>query len=244
MHELRWRGSRPACPPRSCARRASSSRCSATRRATSMSCSIRISVMLRVELQQQVGERHALAAREPRTRARRAASASARSRAPSPPRAGAAHRARVAPTSAAELASRPTTPASSRARSRISRSRLRAAHAQMARRASRARRGRGCPRRTGRGTGATSGRCGPMPSRVRPAARDLADVLAEELDLPDVCGMSPEITLNSVVLPAPLGPRIARRSPCATSRSTSRTASSPPNRRPTPRSGGSAGARS
>src|SRR4051794_15163598 len=53
--------------------------------------------------------------------------------------------------------------------------------------------------------------------------------------VPDVCGMSPEMTLNSVVLPAPLGPRMARRSPCATSRSTSRTASSPPNRRPTPR---------
>src|SRR6185295_2791434 len=43
------------------------------------------------------------------------------------------------------------------------------------------------------------------------------------------------MTLNSVVLPAPLGPRIARRSPGATSRSTSRTAWRPPNRRPTPR---------
>ena len=47
--------------------------------------------------------------------------------------------------------------------------------------------------------------------------------------------MSPEMTLNSVVFPAPLGPRIARLSPGATSRSTSRTASRPPNRRPTPR---------
>src|SRR5512133_86306 len=53
--------------------------------------------------------------------------------------------------------------------------------------------------------------------------------------LPDVWGMSPEMTLNSVVFPAPLGPRMARLSPCATSRSTSRTASRPPNRRPTPR---------
>src|SRR5215207_10125491 len=53
--------------------------------------------------------------------------------------------------------------------------------------------------------------------------------------VPDVCGMSPEMTLNSVVFPAPLGPRIARRSPYATSRSTSRTASRPPNRRPIPR---------
>ena len=47
--------------------------------------------------------------------------------------------------------------------------------------------------------------------------------------------MSPEMTLNSVVFPAPLGPRMARLSPGATSRSTSRTASRPPNRRPTPR---------
>ena len=43
------------------------------------------------------------------------------------------------------------------------------------------------------------------------------------------------MTLKSVVFPAPFGPRIARRSPCATSRSTSSTARSPPNRRPTPR---------
>src|SRR6266540_2721923 len=48
-------------------------------------------------------------------------------------------------------------------------------------------------------------------------------------------GRSPAITLKSVVLPAPLGPRIARRSPGITSRVTSRTASRPPNRRPTPR---------
>ena len=52
---------------------------------------------------------------------------------------------------------------------------------------------------------------------------------------PTSAGMSPEMTLNSVVFPAPLGPRMARRSPGATSRSTSRTASRPPNRRPTPR---------
>src|SRR3954464_14649839 len=54
--------------------------------------------------------------------------------------------------------------------------------------------------------------------------------------------MSPEMTLNSVVLPAPLGPRMARLSPGATSRSTSRTASRPPNRRALPprRGGGPA----
>src|SRR6478736_1784670 len=53
--------------------------------------------------------------------------------------------------------------------------------------------------------------------------------------VPAVGSMSPEITLNSVVLPAPFGPRMARRSPCATSRSTSRTAWRPPKRRPIPR---------
>src|SRR6476469_1913481 len=53
--------------------------------------------------------------------------------------------------------------------------------------------------------------------------------------VPELGGKSPEITLKSVVLPAPFGPRIARLSPCATSRSTSRTAWRPPNRRPIPR---------
>src|SRR3954452_3546368 len=53
--------------------------------------------------------------------------------------------------------------------------------------------------------------------------------------LPDVGGMSPLMRLNSVVLPAPFGPRIARRSPGRISRSTSRTAWTPPKRRPTPR---------
>src|SRR6266545_397688 len=53
--------------------------------------------------------------------------------------------------------------------------------------------------------------------------------------VPDVARKSPAITLKSVVVPAPFGPRIARRSPGATSRSTSRTACRPPKRRPTPR---------
>src|SRR6266540_7281073 len=53
--------------------------------------------------------------------------------------------------------------------------------------------------------------------------------------VPDVAGKSPAITLKSVVFPAPFGPRIARRSPGTTSRSTSRTACKPPKRRPTPR---------
>src|ERR671911_2502740 len=53
--------------------------------------------------------------------------------------------------------------------------------------------------------------------------------------LPDDAARSPEITLKRVVLPAPFGPRMARRSPWATARSTSPTASRPPKRRPTPR---------
>src|SRR5512133_2389584 len=52
---------------------------------------------------------------------------------------------------------------------------------------------------------------------------------------PAVGGKSPEMTLKSVVLPAPFGPRIARRSPATISRLTSRTACRPPKRRPTPR---------
>src|SRR5580765_1880056 len=43
------------------------------------------------------------------------------------------------------------------------------------------------------------------------------------------------MTLKRVVLPAPFGPRIARRSPAGTSTSTSETACRPPKRRPTPR---------
>src|SRR5687767_2290421 len=53
--------------------------------------------------------------------------------------------------------------------------------------------------------------------------------------VPALGGNSPEIRLNSVVLPAPLGPRMARRSPGRTSRSTSLTAWTPPKRRPIPR---------
>src|SRR5262245_17365804 len=47
--------------------------------------------------------------------------------------------------------------------------------------------------------------------------------------------MSPAMTLKSVVLPAPFGPRMPRRSPGATSSVTSLTAWRPPKRRPTPR---------
>src|SRR5262245_54397537 len=47
--------------------------------------------------------------------------------------------------------------------------------------------------------------------------------------LPSVTDCSPLIRLNSVVLPAPLGPMMARRSPAWTLRLTPSTARSPPN---------------
>src|SRR5438445_7596044 len=73
------------------------------------------------------------------------------------------------------------------------------------------------------------------PSRARRRAGSRVTFRPKSSILPDVGGMSPEMTLKSVVFPAPFGPRIARRSPGATSRSTSRTAWRPPKRRPTPR---------
>ena len=53
---------------------------------------------------------------------------------------------------------------------------------------------------------------------------------------PDVGGKSPVIALNSVVLPAPLAPISARRSPAATENETSSIARSAPNVRVTPSS--------
>src|SRR4029453_6214280 len=53
---------------------------------------------------------------------------------------------------------------------------------------------------------------------------------------PDVAGESPVMTLNSVVLPAPLAPITARRSPAATENETSSMARSAPNVRVTPSS--------
>src|SRR3954469_22847279 len=74
-----------------------------------------------------------------------------------------------------------------------------------------------------------------MPRCVRPGAGMAPTSSPRNSIVPDVAGRSPAITLNRVVLPAPFGPRIARRAPGATSRSTSRTAVRPPNRRLTPR---------
>src|SRR5262247_3393953 len=45
---------------------------------------------------------------------------------------------------------------------------------------------------------------------------------------PELTGSAPEMRLNSVVLPAPLGPMSARRSPGRTARATPSTARSPP----------------
>src|SRR5690349_1200117 len=74
-----------------------------------------------------------------------------------------------------------------------------------------------------------------MPRCVRAGAFSALTSSPRNSIVPALAGMSPQMTLNSVVLPAPFGPRIARRAPGATSRSTSRTAVRPPNRRLTPR---------
>src|SRR5439155_2939084 len=73
------------------------------------------------------------------------------------------------------------------------------------------------------------------PIRARRRAGVWVTFRPKSSTVPDVAGKSPQMTLKSVVFPAPFGPRIARRSPGAISRSTSRTACRPPNRRPTPR---------
>src|SRR5690606_1840856 len=52
--------------------------------------------------------------------------------------------------------------------------------------------------------------------------------------VPAVGSRSPAMTLNSVVLPAPLGPRMTSRSPWPTSRSMPSRASRPPNRTRSP----------
>src|SRR5919106_7055589 len=73
------------------------------------------------------------------------------------------------------------------------------------------------------------------PILARPRAGTAVTSWPKSSTDPDVAAKSPQMTLKSVVLPAPFGPRIARRSPGAISRSTSRPAWRPPKRRPTPR---------
>src|SRR5579884_2285036 len=59
-------------------------------------------------------------------------------------------------------------------------------------------------------------------TQMRPSAcRQAGDVAPEKLD-------RPAIRLNSVVLPAPFGPMMSRRSPCATTRSTPDVTLKPP----------------
>ena len=106
---------------------------------------------------------------------------------------------------------------------------------ESARRACPARRGRGCPRRSVRGTNETFGRSAPFRASRAPEAASVLTSSPRKSIVPELGLTSPEMTLNNVVLPAPFGPRIARLSPCATSRSTSRTAWRPPKRRPIPR---------
>src|SRR6266851_3581973 len=72
------------------------------------------------------------------------------------------------------------------------------------------------------------------PERARNRAGWCVTSLPKSSTVPSVGGNSPEMTLNNVVLPAPFGPRMARRSPGFTARVTSATARRPPNRRPTP----------
>src|SRR5437868_1852127 len=74
-----------------------------------------------------------------------------------------------------------------------------------------------------------------MPSFARALAESCVICSPWNSIVPELGGKSPEMTLKSVVFPAPFGPRMARLSPYATSRSTSRTAWRPPNRRPIPR---------
>src|SRR6266545_4720267 len=73
------------------------------------------------------------------------------------------------------------------------------------------------------------------PSRARSRDGRVVTSSPNNSTCPAEGARSPAITLKSVVLPAPFGPRIARLSPGSTSSVTSRTAWRPPNRRPTPR---------
>src|SRR3954471_21634115 len=67
-----------------------------------------------------------------------------------------------------------------------------------------------------------------MPRLVRPAAVTSPTSSPSNSIVPDVWGMSPEMTLNSVVFPAPLGPRMARLSPGAEAGAAAGTATRAP----------------
>ncbi len=123
----------------------------------------------------------------------------------------------------------------SRGRARGTPRRARSAPAGSGPRARRARRGRGCPATERPPNRREVWNVRESPRRARLRAGSAVTSSPNSSTLPVDGGNSPEIRLNSVVLPAPFGPRMARRSPGRTSRSTSDTATTPPNRRPTPR---------
>ena len=229
------RGSPPACLRRSCCPSCIIVTYSATRSATSMSCSIRMSVIER----SRPSSRSVSATRSPRERPDAGSSSIISFGFP----------ARAIPTSSWRCSpweSEPTSVGSFGARPTAS-ARLpcllahRSVAAPAARRAARARTGRRAAARY-----RLSSTESPRKRRDFWYVRDIPSLalvraganvvsLPRNSIVPAVGSTSPEMTLNSVVLPAPFGPRMARRSPCATSRSTSRTAWRPPNRRPTPR---------
>ena len=156
-------------------------------------------------------------------------------RAPCRPRAGAARRARARRRASSSRSPRPTGSAIARAFSRISASPARRHQPQVAVVRRRARPGRGCPRRTGRGTAARSGTCarGPCARACAPAAsvtswpnsstraggrRELARDQVEQRRLAGAVGAEDRPALAGPDLEVDVG-----------------TAWTPPKRRPTPR---------
>ena len=212
---------------------------SATRSAMSMSCSMRISVMLAVEPEQEVRQELPLATREPGGGLVEHEHPSAPPRAPSRSRPADARRARGSRRARRACGRSRPCRAASRARSRIARSRpgkddrSQVAALDADDRQVDAVLDASCPR--------SMRDCWYVrasPSFARRAGRPMRDVLARRArPCPPTAGSRPQMTLKSVVLPAPFGPRIARRSPSATRdrrrgrRGDRRNAGRPPERR-------------
>ncbi len=174
-----WLESRRAYPRRSCGRRASSSRCSATESAMSMSCSIRISVISWSSPSSSSVSSDALAAGEAGCRLVEHASA-ARRRRHRRPRPACARRAKAS-RRMSRLAVDRDLPAARRARSRICRPAWAATDTEAALRPHPRLRGRCCPlRKPGEQprllVGAREAGVGPLPRRlprhVAPEQRD------------------------------------------------------------------------
>ena len=229
----RWRGSRRGCPSTITRPSCIIVTHSATRRATSMSCSIRISVI------DGSSDSSRSVSLTRSARERPAAGSSSIISLGSDARAMPTSSWRCSPcessiTRSSSLSLSPTAAAISRPRSRISESRAFCT----------SRKWPSCTPSTARyrlsSTESPPNRREVWNVRERPRRARLRAGIAvtsspNSSTLPAEGGNSPEIRLNSVVLPAPFGPRMARRSPGRTSRSTSDTATTPPNRRPTPR---------